>query len=325
MPLMDPLGRTINYLRLSVTDRCNLRCRYCMPSQGLTDIGHGSVLRYEELYRIARTAVAIGIEKIRITGGEPLVRRGIIDFLHTLSAIPGLKQLVLTTNGVLLEHMAADLAAAGIQRLNISLDSLDGATFARITRRGDLQTVLSGIAAARASGLPVKLNMVVMNGVNDHEIVDFAHMAADTAGTVRFIEYMPAIREPGWQRLVLPGSHILARLAHKFDLIPLEHAETAGPARNFRIAGTAGSIGVITPVSEHFCSRCNRIRVTSTGQAKGCLFAATLVDLKPALQAENDLPLTQALQTIIADKPSCHLMNRAECHHQAFSMASIGG
>ena len=325
MPIIDSQGRSINYLRLSVTDRCNLRCSYCMPAQGVQSVGHGAILSYEELFRIARNAVAIGIEKIRITGGEPLVRKGVIDFLHQLSAIPGLSQLVLTTNGILLGEMSADLRAAGVQRLNVSLDSLDAATFTRITRCGDLNRVQAGIETARSCGLPVKLNMVVMRGVNDHEIADFARLAVDSACTVRFIEYMPSIREPGWQRLVVPGSEILARIERDFSLIPLEQAEMAGPARNFRISGTAGSVGVITPVSEHFCSECNRIRVTSTGQAKGCLFADVGVDLKPALQAENDLQLTRALTTIVAIKPARHLMNRTECHHQAFSMASIGG
>ncbi len=325
MAPIDPQGRTINYLRLSVTDRCNLRCSYCMPPQGVANIGHDTILSYEELYRIARSAVAIGIEKIRITGGEPLVRKGIIDFLRQLSAIPGLNQLVLTTNGVLLNELAADLRDAGVQRLNVSLDSLDAGTFARITRCGNLERVLSGIATARSCGLPVKLNMVVMRGINDHEIADFARLAADTAGTVRFIEYMPAIREPDWQRLVVPGSEILERIERYFTLLPLEQTRMAGPARNYRISGADGSVGIITPVSEHFCSQCNRIRVTSTGQAKGCLFADSCVDLKPALQTETDLLLTQALNSIIAVKPSGHLMNPSECHHQAFSMASIGG
>lgn len=323
--IIDSQGRPINYLRLSVTDRCNLRCSYCMPAQGVASVGHEAILSYEELFRIARNAVAMGIEKIRITGGEPLVRRGIIDFLRRLAAISGLKQLVLTTNGVLLGEMSDGLRDAGVQRLNVSLDSLDAATFARITRCGDLDRVRTGIETARSCGLLVKLNMVVMRGVNDHEIVDLARLAVDSASTVRFIEYMPTIREPGWQRLVVPGSEILARLERDFRLIPLEQPALAGPARNFRILGTAGTVGVITPVSEHFCSGCNRIRVTSTGQARGCLFADTGVDLKPALKAGSDLLLTRTLSDLVAIKPACHMMNRAECHHRAFSMASIGG
>lgn len=326
MSLIDRQGRKINYLRLSVTDRCNLRCRYCMPQQGVTDIGHDSLLRFEDLYRIARSAVAIGVRKIRITGGEPLVRKGISGFLRHLSGIAGLDQLVLTTNGVLLAEMAAELHDAGVQRLNVSLDSLDADTFSFITRGGSLKRVLNGIETARSCGFPVKLNMVVMRGVNDHEIPAFVRLAADSASTVRFIEYMPAIRENGWQRLVVPGREILARLERDFRLLPLEQARLAGPARNFRISGTSGTVGIITPISEHFCQECNRIRVTSTGQAKGCLFDETCIDLKPALQEdENNFQLIRILRSIIAVKPPGHLMNPAECHHQAFSMASIGG
>ncbi len=324
-PLQDSIGRTINYLRLSVTDRCNLRCRYCMPEEGIGKIAHGEILSYEELYRIAQVAVAIGIDKIRITGGEPLVRKGIVSFLQHLAEIPGLKQLVLTTNGVLLEKMAADLSLAGVQRLNISLDSLDPKTFAQISRCGDLARVLAGIEAAQSCGFPIKLNMVVMRGINDHEILDFATLATSSAITVRFIEYMPAIREHGWQQLVLPGSEILARLEQRLTLIPLEQAEMAGPARNFRIAGASGTLGVITPVSHHFCSECNRIRVTASGTVKGCLFAGSQIDLKPSLRSGSDLLLAQTLGAIVDTKPVRHQMTPDECHHQAFNMSSIGG
>jgi len=325
MALLDSIGRKINYLRLSVTDRCNLRCTYCMPEEGIGKVSHACILSYEELYRIARAAVDIGIDKIRITGGEPLVRKGIIPFLQQLAEIPGLEQLVLTTNGVLLGTMAADLRKAGVQRLNVSLDSLNPATFAKISRSGDLARVLAGIEAARACGFPIKLNMVVMRGINDHELLDFADLATTSATIVRFIEYMPAIREDGWQRLVVPGAEILDRLAEKFTLIPAEQAEMAGPARNFLIPGAPGALGVITPVSHHFCSDCNRIRVTASGLAKGCLFSASQVDLKPSLRSGCGEDLSRALEAIVAAKPVCHQMSTEECHHEAFSMASIGG
>lgn len=325
MKLRDSIGRAINYLRLSVTDRCNLRCSYCMPEEGVGKHAHSDILSYEELYEIARVAVSIGITKIRITGGEPLVRKGIIGFLHRLSEIPGLKQLVLTTNGVLLEKMAADLLAAGVQRLNISLDSLNPQTFAQISRCGDLSQVLAGIETAKSCGFPIKLNMVVMRGINDHEILDFAAMATTSATTVRFIEYMPAIREQDWQRLVMPGSEIMERVAQRFTLIPLEQAELAGPSRNFRIPGAPGSIGFITPVSHHFCSECNRIRVTASGLAKGCLFDESQLDLRAALRTGSSEQLARVLGALINAKPVRHQMNQDECHHQAFSMASIGG
>ena len=323
--LTDPIGRTINYLRLSVTDRCNLRCSYCMPAEGVDKVGHGDILSYEELLRIARAAVAIGIKKIRITGGEPLVRKNIIRFLQELAAIPGLDQLVLTTNGMLLDEMAGDLYAAGVQRLNISLDSLDPDTFMRISRCCGLPRVLAGIETARSCGFPIKLNMVVMRGINDHEILDFAALASSTATAVRFIEYMPAIREQDWQRLVVPGSEILERLERHVTLIPLEHALMAGPSRNFRIPGAPGTIGVITPISHHFCSECNRIRVTASGMAKGCLFADTQIDLKPALRNGSDELLMNALGGMVHSKPDRHRLSADECHHNPFSMSSIGG
>jgi len=296
-----------------------------MPETGIDKIAHGDILSYEELYRIAQAAVSMGIDKIRITGGEPLVRKGIVHFLHQLSEIPGLEQLVLTTNGVLLEEMAADLHAAGVQRLNISLDSLNPKTFAHISRCGDLERVLAGIEAAKACGFPIKLNMVVMRGINDHEIVDLAALATTSAITVRFIEYMPAIREHNWQKLVVPGSEILSRLAQHFTLVPVEQSETAGPARNFRIPGAIGTLGVITPVSHDFCSECNRIRVTASGLAKGCLFSTSQVDLKLALRNGSNMLLNQALGSVVDTKPVRHQMNPEECYHQAFSMSSIGG
>ena len=194
-----PAGRDINYLRLSITDRCNLRCLYCLPRQGWDKLPAPEILRYEEFLRLARVAVTAGIKKIRVTGGEPLVRKGIIPFLQQLAEIPGLEQLVLTTNGVLLEQMAADLRAAGVQRLNISLDSLHPETFRQISRCGDLACVLAGIEKAQEQGFPLKLNMVVMRGINDHEILDFVRLATTSGITVRFIEYMPAIRALDWR------------------------------------------------------------------------------------------------------------------------------
>ena len=323
--LIDQHGRVINYLRLSVIDRCNLRCIYCMPAEGIGKVCHSDILSYEELFRVARAAVAIGIEKIRVTGGEPLIRKGIIDFLGRLAAIPGLRQLVVTTNGVLLGELAADLRAAGVQRLNISLDSLDAATFARISRCGDLSRVLAGIAAAERCGFPVKLNMVVMRGVNDHELLDFAALSRERPITVRFIEYMPTIREPGWQKMIVPGDEILARLAERFTLQPLAASALAGPSRNFRIAGAEGALGVITPVSRHFCGECNRIRVTSTGKAKSCLFSDSETDLKPYFVSHDDALLTEALLTIVGAKPDSHRLSLAGSGHRSFAMAAIGG
>ncbi|WP_298267669.1 GTP 3',8-cyclase MoaA [Geobacter sp.] len=326
MELVDSFGRRINYLRLSVTDRCNLRCRYCMPVEGVEKLTHGDILSYEELFRIARAAVAIGVEKIRITGGEPLVRKGIVPFLARLAALPGLRQLVLTTNGLLLPEMAAELRRAGVQRLNISLDSLKPDTFRAITRTGDVTRVLAGIDAALAAGFPPpKINMVVMRGVNDDEVVEFARLTLDRPFTVRYIEYMPATREENWQRLCIPAGEILDRIATVYGLEPVEKGAMAGPSRDYRIRGAAGTIGVISAVSGHFCSECNRIRITSTGMAKSCLFSDEGLDLRPFLGAGGQTPLEDALRRLVGCKPERHGMDAEKAEHRAFSMAKVGG
>jgi cyclic pyranopterin phosphate synthase len=325
MELIDSYGRTINYLRLSVTDRCNMRCRYCMPAEGVTKLCHEDILSYEELYRIARSAVALGIEKIRVTGGEPLIRKGIVEFLARLAGIPGLRQLVLTTNGLLLGEMADDLKAAGVQRLNISLDSLRSDVFSQITRGADLEQVLAGIAAAERAGFPIKINMVVMRGVNDEEIIEVASLAREKQYTIRFIEYMPAIREEGWQSLLVSGKEIMSRLGEQFQLSQVTKKDLAGPAQEYRITGGAGTIGVITPITGHFCGDCNRIRVTAAGIAKGCLFSGTGVDLKPYVKAADTSALDKALCEIVTVKPGMHRMSSRQADHVPFAMAGIGG
>jgi len=323
--LTDLEGRRINYLRLSVTDRCNLRCRYCMPADGVPWLPHEEILRFEELERIAREAVALGLDKVRVTGGEPLVRRGVIGFLARLAAIPGLHSLVLTTNGVLLPQMGGDLRRAGVQRLNVSLDSMRPATFAQITRGGSLQQVLDGIDAAEAAGFPpVKINTVVMRGVNDDEVVAFAALTLRKAYTVRFIEYMPTMREAHWNSSWVAGAEVLKKLQQRYSLEPLPRTEPSGPARYFRIAGAAGKIGIITPVSNHFCDRCNRIRVTASGIAKGCLFAAGGIDLKPYLRQGNKA-LREALRQIATHKPAWHDLPNPQPQYAPFCMAAIGG
>ena len=326
MQLTDSIGRNINYLRLSVTDRCNMRCFYCMPKSGVVSQGHSAVLSYEELLLIARTAVGLGIEKIRITGGEPLVRAGIIGFLAELAAIPGLKHLALTTNGLLLTEMAADLCRAGVQRLNVSLDSLNPATFSDITRGGDLSRVLAGLDAAEKAGFPPpKINVVIMRGVNDSEILDFADMTLSHGNSIRFIEYMPAIKEDGWRQYCISGTEILQQIAVRYTLEHVDKGPFSGPSRDFRIPGARGSIGIITAISGHFCSECNRIRVTSTGQAKGCLFSDEKTDLMPYLRPPDGEQLADALQGIVATKPERHSITDEGYAHKNFTMSQIGG
>jgi cyclic pyranopterin phosphate synthase len=326
MALIDSHGRTINYLRLSVTDRCNLRCSYCMPAEGVQMRRHDDILSYEDLYLAARTAVAVGVEKIRITGGEPLVRKGVTGFLARLAAIPGLRRLVLTTNGILLKEMAAELRDAGVESLNISLDSLIPDTFARITRGGELRRVLEGIEAAERAGFSsIKINCVVMRGVNDSEVADFAALTLDRPYRVRFIEYMPTLQEEGWQSLTVPGEELLARLGERFQILPAEREALAGPATYYRIAGGVGKIGVITPVSCHFCNECNRMRITSMGVAKSCLFAEGAVDLLPLIKKGDEAALREALRQVIAGKPKRHSMSAETTDHAPMAMSQVGG
>ena len=319
--MRDKLGRSINYLRLSVTDRCNLRCCYCMPAEGVPSCTHGEVLSYEDLLKIAAAAVDLGVEKVRITGGEPLVRKGLFDFLARLGGIPGLTEMTLTTNGLLLETAAIKLKSAGVERLNVSLDSLNADTYRQVTRGGDLSQVLAGLDAAEQAGLRLKLNMVVMRGINDREIEDFACLSLDRAWSVRFIEYMPTIREKAWQNRVLAGSEILKVLERRFALKSIASSRLCGPAKPYRIAGALGTIGIITPMSDHFCGNCNRIRVTAQGLAKSCLLDDHALDLKPILR-QGEMALRMALRHVVDGK--------ADQHHfadegRSFQMSGVGG
>jgi cyclic pyranopterin phosphate synthase len=295
-----------------------------MPAEGVPKLSHQDILSFEDLHRIARQAVSLGLEKIRVTGGEPLARKGVVSFLERLAAISGLKELVLTTNGVALREFAVPLRRAGVQRLNVSLDSLKPETFATITRGGDLKQALDGIAAAEEAGFPpVKINMVVMRGVNDGEVLDFAALTLGKAYTVRFIEYMPATLEPGWKSLSVTGREILERIARRYPVLPLG-AIANGPAENFRIDGAPGTLGIITPISNHFCARCNRIRITASGLAKGCLFGANAIDLRPYLSSSDDV-LREILREIATRKPERHGLNNPELAHAPFTMAQVGG
>jgi len=324
MGLTDPFGRRVDYLRLSVTDRCNFRCRYCMPAAGVPKLTHNDILRFEDLYRIAREAVSLGIEKVRITGGEPLVRKGTVEFLARLSQIDGLKELTLTTNGSLLCDTAAQLRCAGVTRLNVSLDSLRPQTFATITRGGDLSTVLDGLRAAEEVGLvPIKINTVVMRNVNDDEVFDFAELTFRKPYAVRFIEFMPTGPQPDWRDRFVNGHEILNLLARRYTLTALPGPPSVA-AKTFSLKGALGTVGVIAAVSDHFCGECNRIRVTATGIAKPCLFAAGNTDLKPYLLA-GDAGLRSALQALVSEKPLRHPPLDRIVAINSFAMAQIGG
>jgi len=323
--LHDQFRRRINYLRISVTDRCNLRCTYCMPQEGVDPVPHADILTYEEFLRVTRVAVGEGIRKVRVTGGEPLIRKGIVAFLRELAAIPGVEDLSLTTNGLLLADMANELAHAGLRRVNVSLDTLRPHVFEQITRSPGLDRVLAGLAAARDAGLaPIKVNVVAMRGTNDEELLDFAAFAEETGYEVRFIEFMPAAPTEWDATRVISAAEILERLRTRYELEPLRGGAYAGPSRMFRLPG-GGRIGVISPVSEHFCGACNRLRLTATGNLRGCLFSAEETNLRTLLRSPApDSALAAVIRDVVARKPERHRIEGA-APDRSMRMSRIGG
>jgi cyclic pyranopterin phosphate synthase len=326
--LIDSYNRHINYLRISITDRCNLRCIYCMPKDGISLIGHDDILRYEELLRIARIAVNKGISKIRITGGEPLVRKGVIDFIADLSAIDGIQDLSMTTNGLLLYSTALSLRSAGLKRLNISLDSLSPEKYRMMTRGGDIKQVLAGIKTANDAGFsPLKINMVTIRGINDDEILAFARLSLEYAVHVRIIEYIPIGRENGWrkERFVSTDEvkNTLRALGH-LEQIPNDNG--AGPAQMYALAGARGRLGFISSISSHFCATCNRLRLTPDGKLRTCLFSDAEVDLKTSLRLGcSDVELEHIITAAILSKPQKHHVAEPVFKKCVRGMSAIGG
>ena len=306
-PLVDRYGRHITYLRVSVTDRCDFRCVYCM-SEHMTFLARKEVLSFEEIDRIVTAFVARGVRKVRLTGGEPLVRRDIMDLVEKIGGHlgQGLEELTLTTNGSQLRHHAEGLARAGVKRLNVSLDTLDAARFAQITRRGRLPEVLDGIEAAVAAGLRIKINMVAMRGVNEDEIEPMLHWAHGRGFGLTLIEGMP-LGEVGIDRVdtYLPLREMREKLQAKYTLEPTGH-RTGGPARYDRVAETGGLIGFITPMSHNFCESCNRVRLTATGQLYMCLGQDDMVDLRAAIREGGPDALDAALDRAMLLKPKGH-------------------
>ena len=314
--MIDQYGRTIDYLRLSVTDLCNYRCQYCMPADGVEKGPHGAVLSVEEYGEIARAAVKLGIRKIRLTGGEPLVRRGILDICRTLRAIPELKELCLTTNGSLLPELAKPLRDAGVDRLNISLDTLHPEHFRAMTRTGSLEDVLSGIQAAeRADFKQLKLDTVLIGGFNDNEIRPLAELTLTHPWEVRFIELMPMGPCAGWDRSrFLPAETVLDRMAE------LEPIEAQGVARRYQLPGALGTVGLISPVSHDFCADCRRIRVTADGKLKGCLHSREEIPLRGL----HGQALEDAVRRGILHKPERHHLTERSSDTPR-NMNQIGG
>ncbi len=334
---MPPAAAHVSYLRLSITDRCNLRCTYCMPATGVAKLDHSTILRYEEFLTIVRAAVAEGVHAIRITGGEPLVRRGVVEFVRELAGIAGVDDISLTTNGVLLPEMARPLYEAGLRRVNISCDSLDPGRYHAITRCGELDRVLLGISAALAAGLdPVKVNAVVEAGVNDDEVEALARLAIDRPIHVRFIERMPfnVATVPGGTTApcdagaapanpVCGRAQLLERLAH-LDLQPVTHHPDrtgAGPAEMFAIRGGRGFIGLITPRSCPFCHACNRLRVTAAGRLKPCLKHEGSVSLRGL----DEAAIRAAIQTALHDKVALMGTPGQFAGTGSVSLSDIGG
>ena len=314
--MKDQYGRTVDYLRLSVTDLCNYRCRYCMPPEGVEKLPHSSILSLEEYVEIAAAAVELGITKIRVTGGEPLVRRGIVELCRALRAIPGLRELCLTTNGSQLTALAAPLRDAGVDRLNISLDTLHPEHFRAMTRTGSLEDVLSGIQAAERAGFKqLKLDTVLIGGFNDNEIRPLAELTLTHPWEVRFIELMPMGPCAAWPKeRFLPVTEVLRRFPQ------LEELEPNGVARRYHLPGAMGTVGLITPMSHEFCGECRRIRVTADGKLKGCLHSREEISLRGLHGRE----LEDAILRGILQKPKGHHLTE-HASDTPRTMNEIGG
>lgn len=328
--LSDSFQRPVNYLRISVTDRCNLRCMYCMPTDGVKLMAHQDILTYEEICTIAKAAAKLGINKVRITGGEPLVRLGLANLIEMMANIDGIDDISLTTNGTLLSERAAELKSAGLQRVNISLDTLNPNRFKFITRSTvALGDVLAGIDTARSVGLnPVKLNMVVISGINDDELLDFARKTIEEGWHVRFIEFMPVINvdnnNDGDPQFV-SVTDMKTRLEELGKLESCLPGAGNGPAKYFRFSGAEGTVGFITPVSEHFCFECNRLRLTADGKLRPCLLSQDEIDLKQPLRGGLSLAkLKELIKEAVARKPLRHRLAEGDLPQQR-PFCQVGG
>ena len=326
--LIDKYSRKLNYLRLSITDRCNLRCAYCVPHTPVRKFLHSEILRYEEILRIVRVLTGLGIRKVRVTGGEPLVRKGVYDFMTELCRVEGLEEVSLTTNAVLLEQNIEAIHAAGISRINVSLDTLNPEKYKKITGVDMLPRVMRGLAAARERGLsPIKINAVAMRGVNDDEIEELARLSLTQPYHVRFIEYMPIGNrkaDSGDNPLLAP--EIQERLGRVGKLIPVERGGNDGPAQRFRYEGAAGEVGLIRPMSHHFCSTCNRLRLTANGQLRTCLLSDRQEDIKgPLRSGASDAELADLIVAAARLKPLEHHVAISGPSEVSSQMSSIGG
>jgi cyclic pyranopterin phosphate synthase len=327
---IDTYNRPINYMRISITDRCNLRCHYCMPEDFTDWKPKEEILRYEEILRIVGVAASRGLKKVRVTGGEPLVRRGVVDFVRALHAIPGIETVALTTNGVFLKETAKALFDAGLRHINISLDSLHPETFAQIVKRDIFHRVWEGIEECEQIGFnPIKINCVLQAGLNDHEVNDFARLTLQKPYHVRFIEFMPCANWERWVNTYRPFQASFDRIEAEMGLLsPVGQPNegTAGPAENFRLPGGKGVVGFIHAISHDFCGTCNRIRLTAEGQMRPCLYSSTGVDFKSAIRSGcTDTELSALLDQVMQVKPKYHELDVIPQEKQLFTMVNIGG
>ena len=327
---IDPFGRPITYLRISLTDRCNLRCVYCMPKEGMQWQPHADQLSAEEIARVVETASQGGVKRVRLTGGEPLVHPKIVEIVRRIASIQNIEEVSLTTNAMLLERLAQPLADAGLTRVNISLDSLEADKFRRITRGGDLKRVWKGIAAAEHAHLfPLKLNTVIVRGLNADELPALANLTIEHDWHVRFIEVMPIGNAQDWGKgFPTPNErYVSVQEMHAqlstFNLQPSTPPQGNGPARTYRIPGALGTVGCISPLGEHFCQNCNRLRLTSDGKLRSCLVIPAEVSLRDALRSGT--PLEDFFQQAIAQKPEHHDMLVAVPANSQRGMSQIGG
>ncbi|OPL08706.1 MAG: cyclic pyranopterin phosphate synthase MoaA [delta proteobacterium ML8_F1] len=318
--MIDGQGRNINYLRISVTDRCNLRCKYCMPEKGVEKIAREDILSYEEIDKIVGVMARLGVDKIRLTGGEPLVRPDIVTLVKKIRSHPQIREITMTTNGIYLEEMAEDLKKAGLNRVNISLDTLNPQGYREMTRGGDLKKALKGIQAARQAGLtPIKINVVLINGFNDGEIEDFVAMTRDEAVDVRFIELMPIGEVANWSKShFISNEEVLRRVP---GLVPVKGDDPSSPATYYRLPRGKGKVGLISPISCKFCSLCNRIRLTSEGFLKPCLHSDEEIPLRPLVDSPDLLEAT--LRRTVFNKPAEHHLEEGKIISR--NMFKIGG
>ncbi len=326
--LHDRFGRSVNNLRISVTDRCNFRCRYCMPENGMRWMDRSELLTYEEIARVVRVLAELGVTKIRLTGGEPLMRNDLHLLVRRLRGIPGIRDIALTTNGYFLSEQAADLVKAGIDRFNVSLDSLDASVFSHMVRREYFDRVYGALdILERLSPGPVKVNVVLLRGINDGEIGDFVHLARTKPFIIRFIEFMPIGADDGWSvEKVVPTGEIIERInAMGTPLVPIER-HGMQPADRFRFADGIGEIGFISSVSEPFCTSCNRIRITSDGKLRTCLFSLRETDLRALMRdGATDAAIGDRILAAVWEKEEGHLINRPGFVRPERTMSSIGG